>query len=72
MFDYFLSIGHIGPVCLDKATDEATDMMEGVNSSDIHGPFCHSRMERGRPSQYLRAKCPLCFGGMKCHDPASM
>lgn len=25
-----------------------------------------------RPSEYLRARCPLCFGGKACHDPQSM
>ena len=22
------------------------------------------------PSEYLRARCPLCFGGDQCHDEA--
>jgi hypothetical protein len=25
-----------------------------------------------RPSEYLRARCPLCFGGQKCYDPGEM
>ena len=30
------------------------------------------RQELLRPSEYLRRRCPLCFGGQNCHDPNSM
>lgn len=25
-----------------------------------------------RPTEYLRRRCPLCFGGLTCHDPNIM
>ena len=28
--------------------------------------------KQDRPSEYLRARCPLCFGGQKCYDPGEM
>ncbi|KII84699.1 hypothetical protein PLICRDRAFT_117578 [Plicaturopsis crispa FD-325 SS-3] len=27
---------------------------------------------RWRPSEYLRSRCPLCFGGQECHDPTTV
>jgi hypothetical protein len=28
--------------------------------------------KQDRPSEYLRARCPLCFGGQTCYDPSEM
>jgi len=28
--------------------------------------------KQDRPSEYLRARCPACFGGQRCHDPNEM
>jgi hypothetical protein len=28
--------------------------------------------QQGRPSDYLRARCPLCFGGQKIYNPQEM
>jgi len=30
-------------------------------------PNVHPKLDR--PSEYLRAHCPLCFGGKQWHDP---
>ena len=28
--------------------------------------------QHDRPSEYLRARCPLCFGGQKVYNPQEM
>jgi len=35
-------------------------------------PAMDGESNLNRPSEYLRGRCPLCFGGEKCHDPTEM
>lgn len=48
--------------------EEVEDEDEDVGKSGFDGLL----EDLTRPSEYLRSRCPLCFGGRACHDPQSM
>ncbi|KII82649.1 hypothetical protein PLICRDRAFT_66933, partial [Plicaturopsis crispa FD-325 SS-3] len=46
---------------------------EDANEDSDGGASSHQSQEEpplSRPSEYLRQRCPLCFGGKNCHDPS--
>ncbi|RDB20395.1 hypothetical protein Hypma_012501 [Hypsizygus marmoreus] len=43
----------------DSAQNEDSDQNKNSDHSDV----------RTRPSDYLRSRCPLCFGSEQCHNP---
>jgi hypothetical protein len=42
-----------------------SDNMEHLDHSTEKG-------QDNQPSEYLRAQCPLCFGGQRIYDPEEM
>ncbi|KII82805.1 hypothetical protein PLICRDRAFT_120248, partial [Plicaturopsis crispa FD-325 SS-3] len=49
-----------------ESDDDRSPVEDDGQSTDERGS---PNVPRSRPSEYLRQRCPLCFGGKDCHDP---
>lgn len=64
MHQLFLSLNYISLIKIKDVEMKSTDDYEGQSCSPSPEP-----KQPERPSEYLRARCPLCFGGEDWSKP---